>query len=332
MKHRLLCSRVTRRTTAREAYGSLFAVVLVLSSAACSAPRPGDRLPRRGDEISVCGQLYHTGTKVVLWNDPRGYDAYRVHRHFDPAEAAPSAAPERTARYGSFRRHTPESIATRAREHGWTVDDLASVVSQIVIHFDACGTSRRCFEVLHDIRGLSCHFLLDLDGTIYQTLDVKERAWHAAAANDRSIGIEIANIGAVEDPADLEVWYGDPDGEGLRATFPDSYGETGLPDGFVARPVRAELQSGRINGRELVQYDFTEAQYVALERLVRTLAEIFPRIRLDAPRDASGQIRPDAFPTDEELHAFEGVVAHWHVTTRKVDPGPAFQWDRILAP
>ena len=50
--------------------------------------------------------------------------------------------------------------------------------------------------MLHDLRGLSVHFMLDLDGTIYQTLDLKEGAWHATVANGRSIGIEIANIGA----------------------------------------------------------------------------------------------------------------------------------------
>ena len=48
---------------------------------------------------------------------------------------------------------------------------LQQVVDQFVIHFDVCGTSRRCFEVLQDKRGLSVHFMLDIDGTIYQTLD-----------------------------------------------------------------------------------------------------------------------------------------------------------------
>jgi len=38
-----------------------------------------------------------------------------------------------------------------------------------VIHFDDAGTSRTCFLVLQDDRDLSVHFMLDLDGTIYQT-------------------------------------------------------------------------------------------------------------------------------------------------------------------
>ncbi len=86
---------------------------------------------------------------------------------------------------------------------------LQKVVDQFVIHYDARGTSRGCFEVLHDIRGSSVHFMLDLDGTLYQTLDVKEGAWHATVANGRSIGIEIANIGAYPPgaPSPLDRWY-----------------------------------------------------------------------------------------------------------------------------
>ena len=38
--------------------------------------------PRKGDEIIVAGQLFHTGTKVVTWMDPGGYDAYRTERRF----------------------------------------------------------------------------------------------------------------------------------------------------------------------------------------------------------------------------------------------------------
>ena len=90
---------------------------------------------------------------------------------------------------------TDEEIE-RVRGGGWDLPLLQRVVDQFVIHFDVCGTSRQCFKVLQDMRGLSVHFMLDLDGTIYQTLDLKERAWHATSSNSRSVGIEIANIGA----------------------------------------------------------------------------------------------------------------------------------------
>jgi hypothetical protein len=40
-----------------------------------SGEAPGTPLKRAGDEIMVCGQLFHTGAPVVLWTDPGGYDA-----------------------------------------------------------------------------------------------------------------------------------------------------------------------------------------------------------------------------------------------------------------
>src|SRR6516225_4010764 len=53
-----------------------------------AAPKPGTFEPRRGDEIVAAGQFVHTGTRVVLWMDPGGYDAYRVERRFSPLDKA----------------------------------------------------------------------------------------------------------------------------------------------------------------------------------------------------------------------------------------------------
>jgi N-acetylmuramoyl-L-alanine amidase len=312
----------------------LLALAIAWTTLGCSAaPRPGERLERAGDEIVVCGEFFHTGTPVRLWLDPGGYDAYRSHRRFSPGESGPVEAPDRNARYGSFRRGAPAEIDERVADRGWRLEDLREVVEQVVVHFDACGTSRRCFEVLHDIRGLSSHFLIDLDGTVYQTLDVKERAWHAAQANDRSIGIEIAHIGAYTDTAILDRWYIEDEQRGAgqrRLVIPAEHGETGLPPDFTDVPARPGLHRGTINGRSLVQYDFTERQYLALEKLIAALCRVLPRIRADVPRDADGSVRQAAFENDEQLHAWAGLVGHWHITAEKVDPGPAFDWDRLI--
>jgi N-acetyl-anhydromuramyl-L-alanine amidase AmpD len=309
-----------------------------------SAPKIGERLARQGDEIVVCGQLFHTTAPVVLWTDPGGYDAYRVERRFVPlAEASwektrEAAVPhlESPNRYGiRLKRLTPEQ-AERVRGGGWDLDTLRGVVDQFVIHFDARGTARRCFQVLHDQRGLSVHFLLDLDGTIYQTLDLKERAWHATIANDRSVGIEIANVGAfpVADSgkADLplRLWY-TKGGDGSTAiTIPGGLENSGQrnPD-VMLRPSRDEPVVGTIQGRELVQYDFTPAQYTALVKLIATLCTLFPRITCDYPRDRAGQLIPHKLP-QEDFDDFQGILGHFHVQSNKVDPGPAFQWDKVI--
>lgn len=318
---------------------SCLGLLIVLSSFGCTGkPAPGEAAyERRGDEIMVAGQLFHTGAPVVLWTDPGGFDAYRTERRFAPYdEAAWEQSKDKLDtpnRYGQRHRGDwPEPILEQIRGGGWTLPLLQETVDQFVIHYDVCGTSRRCFEVLHDHRGLSAHFLLDLDGTIYQTLDLKERAWHASKANDRSIGVEIANIGArsPESAAALEKWYGrDEDGRTI-VTLPEKLAGDVRTAGFVARPAQPEPVAGRINGRDLVQYDLTPQQYDSLIKLTAALCEIFPKLRCDAPRDADGRVRTDRPLTDEEFAAFQGVLGHHHVVPEKVDPGPAFQWERVL--
>jgi len=234
------------------------------------------------------------------------------------------------ARYSTLRRHLPDDVRERVRAEGWTLAELQQHVDQFVIHYDACGTARRCFHVLHDIRGLSVHFLLDVDGTIYQTLDLKERAWHAGHGNDRSIGIEIANIGAYEDAGALTPWYRRDAAGRTRLTFPPDFGATGIRDPDVPlRPARDEPVCGPIHDRMLHQYDLTDAQYESLGRLVAAVNAALPRIALDCPRDADGRPLLRVL-SDDEYAAFSGLVGHYHLTTDKVDPGPAFDWERVL--
>lgn len=250
---------------------------LLIALAACSgapATRPGDPLPRAGDEFVANGRLVHTTTKVVLWFDPGGLDL------------------------------------TRSGHYG----ERDEKVTQVVVHYDAAGTSKRCHEVLEK-RKLSCHFLLDLDGTVYQTLDLDKRAWHARAANSRSIGIEIANIGAYADATKLAPWYG-RDAQGVFARVPEGTFE----QGYVPRPARPALVRGAIHGQRLFQYDLTNEQYEALGRLLAALVRTFPGLRAEAP--ASRTVLADP--------AVPGIVGHYHLQRNKVDPGPAFDWDRVL--
>jgi N-acetyl-anhydromuramyl-L-alanine amidase AmpD len=191
--------------------------------------------------------------------------------------------------------------------------------------------SRQCFNVLHDHRDLSVHFMLDLDGTVYQTLDLKERAWHATISNDRSIGIEIANMGAYtsENAKPLQDWYEKEANGDVRITIPKQLGDGGIrTKNFVGHPARKELVRGTVQGEELVQYDFTPQQYEALIKLTATLSKVFPKIKCDYPRGADGKVLPHKL-ADDDLRAYEGVLGHFHIQTNKTDPGPAFQWDRV---
>ena len=302
-------------------------------------PGPGQFAARRGDEIVIAGQFFHTGTPVVLWMDPGGYDAYRVERRFSPLEKANwESSKAENKDLGSPNRFNLRAAGLskeeieKVRGGGWDLPLLQRVVDQFVIHFDACGTSRQCFKVLHDHRGLSVHFMLDLDGTIYQTLDLKERAWHAGKANARSVGIELANIGAYPPGEDkpLSEWYVQVPNDQTRVSIPERFGDGGIhTHGFVAYPARPKPVSGQIQSHSLTQYDYTPEQYQALIHLTATLVKVLPRIKCVYPTDPAGKLVSQTLP-EEQLDTYQGLLGHFHIQPAKVDPGPAFQWDYVV--
>ncbi len=321
--------------------GALLAALALSGLGGCDSV--GDRVGRRGTEIMVCGQLYDIGAPVVLWIDPGGYDGYRVERRFvpwdeagwDKSHAAGIAEPQRYGlRFGkgAAREFTPEQFE-RVRGGGWDLGLLQKKVDQFVLHYDVCGTSRECFHILHDVRGLSVHFMLDLDGTIYQTLDVKERAFHATVSNDRSVGVEIANIGAYgtsRDKTPLSEWYVRDEKGRTRIAIPPRLGDGGLrTGGFVGRPMADGPVEGEINGSVVRMYDFTPQQYDSLVKLASALCTLLPGIRPEVPRDGNGRPRTGAL-TGAELEKFQGILGHYHVQQNKIDPGPAMRWDWLV--
>jgi N-acetyl-anhydromuramyl-L-alanine amidase AmpD len=317
-----------------------FIVAAAIFSSGCSTlPRAGKLEPRKGDEIVAAGQFFHTGTRVVLWLDPGGYDAYRVERRFAPFaesdwDTSHTNVKSLTSpnRYGLRQKLLTTNEIERVRGGGWDLPLLQRVVDQFVLHYDDCGTSRTCFQVLQDDRDLSVHFMLDLDGTIYQTLDLKERAWHATTSNDRSVGVEIANIGA--HPAGgknpFAEWYHANAGGKISITIPPRFGDGGIrTTNFTGHPARNAPVRGVIQGEDLVQYDYTPEQYAALTKLTASLCRIFPKLKCDYPRDADGKLIPRKLP-DDELKNYEGVLGHYHIQTNKTDPGPAMDWERVI--
>jgi len=303
--------------------------------AGCASPRPGTPEPRKGDEMVVAGQFFHIGAPVVLWMDPGGYDAYRVERRFAPyAESDYSSSiPALAAGGGSHKpnRYDIRDVSLdsnqleRVRGGGWDLATLQTVVDQFVLHYDIAGTSRNCFRTLQDERNLSVHFMLDLDGTIYQTLDLKERARQATKANPRSVGVEIASV-----PGRVSEWYiKQPDGRTIL-TIPPRFGAN--PErtpNFVGRPVRRDPVTNEVQGRMARQYDFTPQQYASLVKLTAALCTIFPRITPDYPRNEDGTLMNHVLP-NEMYNNYHGVLGHYHVQLNKPDPGPALQWDYVL--
>jgi N-acetylmuramoyl-L-alanine amidase len=307
----------------------------VTASADDSKPKVGERLPRLGDEIVVCGQLFHTTTKVVLWTDPGGFDAYRVEPRFGPIDyKATDQERLKSDVWGAHYNGRDVRLAKEIRERwrgGYDLPKLKDVVDQFVLHYDVAGTSKNCFEVLQDKRGLSVHFMLDLDGTIYQSLDLKERAWHATKANSRSIGIEIANMGAYPsgDSGALAKWYRVGSDGKTVLVVPDAAKSSLFTSGVDLYPSRNEPVVEVVQNQKLEQFDYTPQQYDALIKLTATLCTVFPKIRCDYPRDAAGKLVTHTL-SPNDYNKYQGILGHYHVQTDKTDPGPALQWDMLI--
>jgi len=303
---------------------------------ACAAPRRSSLLASRlpeipppvGDSIIVCGRRFRIDAPVVLWSDPAGYNAYSTEVAF-PAQAP--AEPPQGLRFAPGRQRADGRAVTLSQG----LDAVREVVDQFVVHYDVAGTSRTCFQVLHDRRRLSVHFLLDIDGTIYQTLDLAETAWHARQANSRSVGVELAHIGAYApgETGPIDEWYV-VDEHGPRLAIPARLGDGGVRmQGFVGRPIRPQMVRGTVQGRELLQYDFTPEQLHSLACLAAGVTRAFPLIAIDVPRYAAGprrgEVRSEVL-SDQEFRAFRGILGHYHISADKVDPGPAFDWEAFL--
>jgi len=163
-----------------------------------------------------------------------------------------------------------------------------------VAHWDVCLSSASMARVIKK-RGISIHFGIDNDGTIYQMLDTQHAAWQAGGRqwNHDSIGVEIANAFYPK----YQNWY--------------------EKNGFGPRPVR-EKGEVKCHGRSLEKHlGFYDVQIDALVALFAALNKNLG-IPLESPTDALGHhsevISPEAASSN-----FSGFVSHYHLTKRKID-------------
>jgi len=239
-----------------------------------------------GSEIVICGKRFEVEHPVVTFEDStRGYNAYLKHRTDDPnlilATSPAKGLEGRDTRYRERRLLGAER----------TIEALRQVVRQVVVHFDGCRDAKSCFNVLHNERGLSVHFMVDNDGTIYQTLDLADCAFHAAGVNEVSIGIELQNMGDA-------------------ARFPHAYDKHG----------QRNVVTCRVHNEDFLAFDFTEAQYQAMTKLSTAIGKIL-RVPFEAPR-VDG--REHAWGIIDDPRSFEGYLGHYNISPEKWDPGP---WD-----
>lgn len=224
--------------------------------------RQADISAYRPDDCQYSNYIVYNGDfypikwdKMVLWSDRGGLKA-RKGTYYDY-----TGRPKRSVRY-------------------------------FVNHWDACLSSKSCHSVL-DKRGISVHFLIDNDGTIYQTLDLQHGAWHAGSerANRASVGVELSN-----------------------AYYP-KYQDWYKKNGFGERPV---MENVRVHGELLEPFTgFYPAQLRALKALWRAINGA-TSIPYTTPLNQFEKTSKN-YEQDVKYGSFTGFVSHYHVSKNKID-------------
>jgi hypothetical protein len=163
-----------------------------------------------------------------------------------------------------------------------------------VNHWDVCLSTESMARVIAN-RGISIHFGIDNDGTIYQLLDTQHAAWQAGGRkwNHESIGVEIANAYYPK----YQSWY--------------------EKNGFGPRPVNPR-GAVKCHGRSLEEHlGFYDVQIEALKALWKAIHKGIG-IPLECPTDAHGKTFEGVHKQCEKS-TFEGFINHYNLTKRKID-------------
>ena len=87
-------------------------------------------------------------------------------------------------------------------------DKRKKKISFIILHYTETKTFEKAISLLTDTkRKVSCHYLIDVNGKIFNLVDLENRAWHAGESkwknfkdlNSHSVGIEIVYPGEKSD-------------------------------------------------------------------------------------------------------------------------------------
>ena len=165
-------------------------------------------------------------------------------------------------------------------------------VNMFVNHWDVCLNSDSCARVLNK-RGISVHFCIDNDGTIYQMVDMNHACWHAGSKkwNHSSIGVEISNAYYPK----YQSWY--------------------ERNGFGERPI---IENESCHGRSMKPFTgFYPIQIQALQALWEACHNGLG-IPYKCPTDKEGNTLKKV-STSAAANRFKGFVSHYHLTRGKID-------------
>ena len=164
--------------------------------------------------------------------------------------------------------------------------------TMFVNHWDVCLSSESCVKVLNR-RGISVHFCIDNDGTIYQILDTQHGAWHAGdlRGNKQGVGVEISNAYSTK----YQDWY--------------------VRHGFGERPIQ---EHGWVHGQTLDPFlDFYPVQMKALQALWSAIHNGLD-IPLEYPKNSEGHVETGVHKSCPS-GKFKGFCNHYNFTRKKID-------------
>jgi N-acetylmuramoyl-L-alanine amidase len=181
-------------------------------------------------------------------------------------------------------------------------------IEMIVVHFTASGSGTGTVSWFKNPQSrVSAHYVLDRDGKMLQLVKDGDTAWHAGLPGDlarddvirpnpRAIGIEIVNWG----PLDKR------DNKYYNWTGNEHLGQVVEAGGKYWEP-------------------YTEAQYKSLIGLVSYLCKRYS-VPTQYPALGPGTYHEKA----QDLADFKGILGHNAINRGKSDPGPHFDWDRLM--
>jgi len=198
----------------------------------------------------------------------------------------------------------------------------------IVLHFTAGSSAAGAHRAWMSSPGeVATPYLIDPDGTIYETFDPKYWAYHLGVIGDasedhlhdrRSVAIEIVNIGPLQpDPANpqqLNAWP-PADHRTGRATFRTPWCTIEQTVRYVKSPFRGFSHFAA----------FPSPQIAGVVSLIQHISE-----RFSIPIDLPPPDRRPAFDLSF-YHSWKGVASHQNFRSDKTDIGPAFPWDKLKA-
>lgn len=238
--------------------------------------------------IIVCNKEFNIGTKVVLWDEINGFNGYDTSKVITKTQNRKTGKIIKSIVQG--KRYSKRTWRSKT-----DLDQLKKVVKQFFLHHSGLYRSRDTFNVLHNQRRLSVHFILDDDGTLYQTLDLREKAFHGGGNNSISVGIEI-------------------DSRAHAGKHPDAYDE------YHCKKYKVSPHKKRIDfvqNQWIEGYEYTEAQYETLIRLGIVLGHIFPKTGCMFFPTNDFRIIKSVMnkPLDHK-----GLICHYNNSSTKIDP------------